>query len=197
VEAALDLLDRMLVEWPEPVELAAAHQQRASCYLRQGRVQEAIDSLVHALDQEREVPIHTRAAFDFVWLVASKCLPHYYEQALAVADDIRLLATPVDRFLVFGGCALILHDVGRKAEATACAREAVRAAEATDSGFRYHRARGLVDANYGTAISTLRRLSASCSPAGAPGRTPAMRTSLSIFRFQSSPWSTWRNVSPV
>src|SRR5215471_12054599 len=56
VEAALGLFDRMLRDYPERIQIAGAHDGRAKCLVRLGRIPEALDAYRAALRQEREFP---------------------------------------------------------------------------------------------------------------------------------------------
>ena len=80
--AALELLNRMLAEYPSDIEVAQAHAQRAECYIRLGEVDNAIEAFRSALAKEREFPnVRTTAWLDFGWLVIERGLPELYDEA--------------------------------------------------------------------------------------------------------------------
>jgi hypothetical protein len=106
----------------------------------------AVASFEAALEREASYPnIGTRAAFDLPRLVALERLRPLYPRALELLDKVKgKLVFHADHYLWNGSRALILHDKGEYAEASATARAALAAAEKTDSGFRYHPDVGLV-----------------------------------------------------
>lgn len=54
--AALQLLDQLLAEYPEPSELSMTHLQRAECLLDLGRSEEALGAFRRALSTQRQHP---------------------------------------------------------------------------------------------------------------------------------------------
>jgi tetratricopeptide (TPR) repeat protein len=161
VRAALRLLDIMLERWPEPLQLAAAYHQRATCFMRLGEPFRAVENFRQAIHTERIYPnASSGAAIDFAWLVGTCRLTPHYAEALAVLDGAGALAFPVERFKAFGARAFILTAMGRKDDAVLPASQALDAARATDSGFRFHRTVGLVGEQYADMAEQLRELAA-------------------------------------
>jgi len=161
VRAAMGLLDMMLDKWPDPSQVAQAHHQRATCYVRLAEPLRAVECLRQALQAEREYPnTRTQAAIDLAWLTGTKGLSVHYAEALAALAFVDALVFPVERFKAHGAQALILSATGQNGAARAHARKALEAAAATDSGFRYHRQLGLVGDAYADVTKRLRELAA-------------------------------------
>jgi tetratricopeptide (TPR) repeat protein len=161
VRAALSLLDMMLDKWPDPSQVAQAHHQRATCYVRLGEPMRAVECFRMALQAERGYPnARTRAAIDLAWLTGTRELSAHYPEALAALAGAGDLVFPVDLFKAHGAQALILSATGQRGAALAHARWALEAAAATDSGFRYHRHLGLVGEAYEDVAKRLRELAA-------------------------------------
>lgn len=71
------------------------------------------------------------------------------------------LSFPVDGFLWNAAFALIADSTGQRKHAVETAAKALEFSALTHSGFRYHRAVGLVDARYDELKDELRRLARS------------------------------------
>lgn len=160
VRSALGLLDMMLAKWPDPSQVAQAHYQRGTCYVRLDEPMHAVGCFREALNAERTYPsARTQAAIELAWLTGTRQLSEHYDEAVAALAGIDLVF-PVDRFKAHGAQALILSATGQKGAAIAHARQAVEAAAATDSGFRYHRHVGLVGDAYAHVAEGLHGLAA-------------------------------------
>src|SRR5262249_27847997 len=85
---------------------------------------------------------------------------HDSAEALAGLDGRQRLASPIDRFKAHGARALIFAAMGNAAAAQKHAREAVLAAAAIQSPFRYHRTLGLVGDLHVEQLVELKRLAA-------------------------------------
>jgi tetratricopeptide (TPR) repeat protein len=159
IRAALVLLDQLVEQWPEPLQIAQARAQQASCRLKLGDLRGAVEAYRLALRAEAEFPnVRTNSAIDLSWLIAKERLASDYEEALAVLARCGDVLFPVMRFRQHGAWALILAAQGRSAEAAVHARLALLAASATDSGLRYHRDLGLVSKTDREEIEQLRRI---------------------------------------
>jgi tetratricopeptide (TPR) repeat protein len=144
--AALELLNRMLTEYPTDIQVAQAHTQRAECHLRLGEAEKAIEALRSALAREREFPnVRTNAWLDFGWLVIDRGLRELYDEALEVLTEFEdTMPFPVQRYQFHAIRALVAAERGALADAREEAKQALAAGRATHSGFRYHPTLGLV-----------------------------------------------------
>ena len=124
LEQALDLLDLVLREWPEPFELACVYWQRATCNEQLGNVHDSADNFRLALAAEREFPNRqTLARLDFAWFIVTKKLRSLYDEALELLEgDPHRPVFPVDHFRTGAVRALIYDETGRKSEASDQAR---------------------------------------------------------------------------
>jgi tetratricopeptide (TPR) repeat protein len=144
VPVALRLLDRMVADYPDQLQLAMAHAQRASCFLRLGNLAAALAAYRDALEAERRFPnARTEAWLDFGWLVVAEGREELYEEARGVLEEFDdLLLFPIQRYKYHAAHAL-LADRGSDSS-IAHARRALEAAAAETSGLRYHPDLGLV-----------------------------------------------------
>jgi tetratricopeptide (TPR) repeat protein len=160
--AAIELIDRMLAEFPERTELASAHMQKAESLLSPGKLADAIQEYRAALQSERELPnVRTSAWLDFGWLVLKRRLTAYYDEISQVLREFRqeggvVLPTVEYRFAALQ--ALLADHNGEKALAREFARRALAEAEKQHSGLRYHPTVGLVGRERDTFASRLRTL---------------------------------------
>jgi hypothetical protein len=126
----------------------------------------AIDCLRQALDAERtRRTVLTQAGTELAWLIATEALATHYDEALQAllgADE----AFPISRFKVHGARAMILAAKGAMEASRAEVIEALQAAAAGESGFRYHQAVGLVRGQHAEQQALLRKLAAA-EPRGA------------------------------
>jgi hypothetical protein len=88
VDAALELAEVLLRDYPAPTELAHAHLIRAECLESRGDVAGAAEAYRHALRAQRACPkVRTTAHQGFAWLVATRPLPELYREAIAALDE--------------------------------------------------------------------------------------------------------------
>jgi len=148
---ALLLLERLLVEYPDPIQLAQAHCQRAESLNSLGRRDEAEVAYRAALDVERELPnVLSRAAFRFPLFVALHSRAASFADALELLDVTSERVTfPVDRFEVAAARAFIAESQGDLRVAREQADAALDAASQVHSGLARHRSVGLVQPNEG------------------------------------------------
>jgi tetratricopeptide (TPR) repeat protein len=147
LRAALMLLDKRLAEFPETFELAQTYDQKASCLAKLGEIDKALDCCRLALETERKFPnMRTRAYLQFGRLVAENKLARFFDDALAVLEEMkpRGIEFPSDIYESFGICALIAAEKGEMEKAAEFAEVALNAAAKTHSGLRYHPTVGLV-----------------------------------------------------
>jgi hypothetical protein len=96
----------------------------------------------------------------FAILVATQDLKEHFQVALNILTENQMsVMFPVDRFEWHAASALIKAAVGDRKAAKEHAIEALAAAKASDSGFRYHSKVGLVVDKYETLRDRLLALS--------------------------------------
>lgn len=144
-DAALRLIERYF-EHGGDLDIAGAHCARATAYLAMNNVDGAVSAYEAVLQREAEFPnVKTRAFLDLPKLIAERRIARHYERALDILEEhASQLVFPVDRYTWAGSKAIILHELGKNAEAKALAKQATEAASTMHSGFRYHPRVGLV-----------------------------------------------------
>jgi tetratricopeptide (TPR) repeat protein len=89
-EGAIELLIRMIADFPEQMQLAQVHAQKADSLAKSGHIDAAIVEYREALQTERDFPnVRTLAWLDFGWLVVEKQLIDFYGEALQVLQEFR------------------------------------------------------------------------------------------------------------
>jgi len=84
-DAALELLDQLLHNYPEPFELAAALEQRARCLRQLGHSAEALNACCQALEMERRYPnVRGTAYLEYAELVLELQRSDLYEEAVVL-----------------------------------------------------------------------------------------------------------------
>jgi tetratricopeptide (TPR) repeat protein len=148
--AAIELLDRLFREFPEPFELAQAHSQKAMSLARLGRVDGAVQEYRAALQADRDVPsVRTYAWLDFGWLAVEQEMTHLYNEVSQVLQEFRDesdLRFPENEYRYAGIQAILAHARGEDDQARAFATAALAEAAKEHSGLRYHPRVGLVRA---------------------------------------------------
>lgn len=147
--AALELLDFLLRELPEPLEVSIAHFARARCLVGLSRVDEALSEYRLSLQAERKFPqVGTSAWLELPWLIMSLKMSEFYAEALSTLDEFHSeveLGIPILRFRYSAVRAIIAAEQGDALTATKFARQALEAAACTHSGYVRHPKLGLVD----------------------------------------------------
>jgi hypothetical protein len=144
---ALDLLSRMLTDYPEPFQLAMAHAQRAECLLRLVDWSGAVEAFREALGAERANPtVRTDAYLRFCYLVVTRDARDLLDEAARVAKEHEQESRPfpAEQFQWHVIQALLSAANHADGDASEHARAALVAADARQSGFRYHASLGLV-----------------------------------------------------
>lgn len=148
-EPALQLLDEMLRDHPDPSQLASARLQRGDCLVGMQRVEEAVDEYRHALQAEREYPtVKTGAWLSIACVIAFYSMHHLYDEALRVLDEFghpNGFMFPTERFKYAAALAFIADARGDHETARRFANAALESAAATHSGIRRHPHFGLVE----------------------------------------------------
>ena len=162
---AIELLDRLFAEFPERIELALAHSQKAKSLVTLGQMDAAIKEYRAALQAERDFPnVRTNAWLDFGWLVAEKQMTDHYNEALHVLLEFREkcdLKLPATEYRYAAVHAMLADYRGDKALAREFARQALAEAEKHHSGLRYHPTVGLVGSERNTLSDRLETLAGS------------------------------------
>jgi tetratricopeptide (TPR) repeat protein len=145
--ASLEMLDKMLREFPDSHDVAGAELQRGQIFLRQGKLKEAIDALERALAREAAFPNSLTDA----WSVYGMSIIHYklvehYDVAGQLAEArLAQAAFPIERFLGNAILAVVSRHRGNSNKASEHARAALQETKVEHSGFRYHPDIGLVE----------------------------------------------------
>lgn len=146
-EAALELLDRLLRDFPDSSQLGEACRQRGACLAATQRTDEAFGAYQDALAAERSFPgIRGTAYLDCAELVLVIGRADLYPELLDLTVSRGSAEIfPLGRYRAFCSAALLADRLGRSANAQSFARQALAAAAQKESPFRYHRTLGLVD----------------------------------------------------
>jgi tetratricopeptide (TPR) repeat protein len=160
VRVALDLLQRLFADLPEPSELESAHLQAAQCHEQLGNLLPAVEHFRLARQAQSRYPnSDAGTALEFPWFVVEHRLSSLYDEAL---DSLRAahLAFPVQSFKAAAIRAFVAEARNHHQAASQHALEALEAAGRKQSQFRYHRSLGLVGEEYESVIARLRKLAA-------------------------------------
>ena len=145
---ALELLGRLLDEFPERIQLAQAHAQRAESLARLDRTDDAVGAYREALQAERRFPhVRTGAWLDFGWFVVGRNLEAHYDEVsnvLAEFGELDVQIFPVRLYRYAAIRAFLADARGEREAARRFARQAMEEASKTHSGLRYHASLGLV-----------------------------------------------------
>jgi tetratricopeptide (TPR) repeat protein len=164
-EGAIELLERLLVEFPDSIDIAQAHAQKADSLAKLGLTEAAIEEYPAALQGEREFPnVRTNAWLDFGWLVLEMQLTPLYEEVAKVLEEFRDeagLKFPAIEYR-YAAIQALLADARREiAQAREFAKQALAEAAKDHSGLRYHAKVGLVGSERATFAQRLRTLAGS------------------------------------
>ena len=123
---------------------------------------EAVSAYKEVIKREAEFPNSTTTAYvDYPYFVATRKLEGEYDSALEVLETRKDdLAWPISRFKWYASYALILSSRGNESYAKEHAQQAIEAAEAKKSRFRYHRDLGLVGNEHKPVVKRLIRMAA-------------------------------------
>ncbi len=161
--AAIELLDRLFAEFPQRIELAGAHDQKAKSLASLGQIEAAIQEYRAALQAERDFPnVRTNAWLNFGWLVVERQLTDYYDEVSQVLREFREeggLSFPAEEYRYAAIQALLADYRGDSPRAREFAQQALAEAAKQHSGLRYHPRVGLVGSERNTFANRLRTLS--------------------------------------
>lgn len=162
---ALTLLDRVIAEYPDPLQLTQAHQQRGDCLLALGSPDAALDAYWAAIEVQRAFPnVRTSAPLDYAFTVARLERRELFGRALSVLDELAGedggIVFQIEQFLESTARALIA-DAQAQPEASGWAKRALEAAAATHSGIARHPSVGLVAHVASPVLERLHRVAAS------------------------------------
>jgi hypothetical protein len=145
-ETALELLDYLFKEYPDPSQLALAYLQKAQCLEAIGCIADSTQAYLSSLLAEETYPgAKPIAPIDFAMFVLRHKLRQYYAIALSNLECINLHTLfPIQEYEANAAHALILVENGKGNEARQYAIKALGAAKKTNSGFYNHPALGLV-----------------------------------------------------
>ncbi len=147
---AIELFERVLAEYPAPLEIAPALSSLAKTFLALGDHDRALDAMRRALIREREYPnVTTDAALEFAFTASRLGASELFEEArdvLRTVDvDQSVMPFPVQKFKFHAARALLSESRDHASEEAAAALvEAGR----TTSGLRYHRKLGLARSDF-------------------------------------------------
>jgi tetratricopeptide (TPR) repeat protein len=163
---AVELLDRMLSDFPDTLQLAQAHSQKANSLAKLGKIEQAIHEFRTALQAQRDFPnFRTNAWLNFGWFVLENNLTDLFAEISNVMQefwDESGMEFPLSAYRYLVIQSLLADDRGDTLGATEFARRALSEAQKDHSGFRRHPNVGLVGIERNTFASRLEAL------AGAP-----------------------------
>jgi tetratricopeptide (TPR) repeat protein len=163
--AAIELLDRMFAEFPERIELAQAHLQKAESLAALGKPDAAIAEFRAALQAQRQLPnVRTQAWLDFGWfVVVERQQTDLFDEVATVLDEFRTvpsLSFPVEEYRYCTIRSLLAESRGDQPLAREFATRALAQATRDHSEFRYHPKLGLVGTQPAEIERRLKRLAA-------------------------------------
>jgi tetratricopeptide (TPR) repeat protein len=140
LSAALELLDRLVRDFPEPFQLGLAFSLRAEVLIDLGQPDTALASYEQALAARRSFPqVSDDAYLGYVELVLALKRVRLYPAAQQILDEFPVGPFPIQIFRDAGLRALLAAARGEIIDARKWARTALEAAERSESPFRYHR----------------------------------------------------------
>lgn len=146
--SAIELLDKILTEFPERTELAQAHNQKAESLAQLGQLSSAVDEYRASLAAQRDCPgVRTMAWLDYGCLVVEHQLADLYDEISKVLDEFQDRSGMIFPAQEFRYClirAIIAESRNHKDVARRFAVQAIAQASKDHSGFRYHPTVGLV-----------------------------------------------------
>ncbi len=160
ISAALELANLALDEYPERIYLAQLFEQKAECLNKLGKVKEAEEIFLLALQAMREVPnVKPNVQFSFGSFVIEHKISRLHKEVLMILDEFNDIGNgiilPSTEYYFYGIKAIILNREGNLKEAKPFAQRAMAAAEKQVSGFSRHPKVGLVNKTEGMFYNEL------------------------------------------
>ena len=145
---AVKLLNLMFREYPERIQVAAAHRQKAECLVQLGQPDGAISEFRSSLQCQREFPnVETGGWLEFPWFIVQCQLSDMYDEALSILEEFGAeskLTFPEERYKYCTIRAIIADARNDMQTAKDFSNAALQNASSQHSGFRYHPQIGLV-----------------------------------------------------
>ncbi len=161
-EGAVELLDRMFAEFPESIDIAQAHAQKAESLAKLQQIDGAIQEYRAALQSERALPnVRTNAWLDFGWLIVERQLTDFYREISQVLHEFREedgITFPAIEYRYAAIQAILADASGSPGRAREFAKQALAAATKVHSGLRYHPTVGLVGSEWNTFEKRMKAL---------------------------------------
>jgi hypothetical protein len=149
VQGALELIELLLSEYPDPTQLENAYSQKAECLEFSNRLDEAIESYRLACQSRRNTPsIHGSAPLGFGMFVVRNNQTKLYAEIQAIFNEFidgNSIIFPYAKYMYFATNAIIADKYSQPEIARVCAEKALQAASMTNSGFKRHTTVGLVE----------------------------------------------------
>ena len=147
LDAAMELLNRSLDEFPEPSQLSCHLMQRGDIFLRRGQIDEALGEFRAAISRERVYPsARTQCWISFGWVASvHRRVELFDEVEKVISERCKDALFRIDFYRMHAIHAMIAMLRGDRICARQHAEAALREATKTHSGFRYHSKLGLVN----------------------------------------------------
>ena len=159
VRTALELLNRLFSEFPEPFELSLAHLQAAQCHEHLGNTDSALEHFKQSISAQSLCPNRdSGVSLEYPWFVARHSIASHYAAARELLARANV-AFPVSAFKSAASRAFIAHEQGDP-NAGHHAAEALTASTLTRSQFQNHRELGLVGESFTPFVERLREIAA-------------------------------------
>jgi tetratricopeptide (TPR) repeat protein len=146
---ALELLELLLSEYPEPVFLENTYAQRAKCFEYLNRLEEAVESYRLACQARRNTPrIRGSAPLYFGMFAVRHSQTNLYAEIQAIFSELldeNDIVFPYAKYMYFATNAIISEEDGQLELAKQCAEQALQAAYMEHSGLSRHPQVGLVE----------------------------------------------------
>ncbi len=146
IHNSLSLLDMLLQEWPEESELAMTYLQKAECYEKLNKIDFALESYRKCFEAQRDYKnAQTMAHLNFSVFVVEHELEELFLEANNILDEFsEELLFPIDIFIYCASKSVFYYNANELEKSKDFAEKAIEAASKTDSGFTYHKNKGLV-----------------------------------------------------
>lgn len=148
IVGALDLIEIAINQYPYPIYLERAYQQKANCLERVGKLDDALIAYRNAFIARRNKPnIRTDAPLKFGMYAVRHNRHDLYREVLSVFQELvnrNDISFPVEHFMFYSTTAIIADHFHEKEKARQCAQKALDAESKTYSGLVRHPTVGLV-----------------------------------------------------